>query len=62
MDDENDPDDGICGLVEELYTAEEEGKRKESMFSVLLEDSSPCNQVKGFCPELNMCLFGNIYY
>jgi hypothetical protein len=47
--DENDLDDAICGLVEELYIAEEEGKRKESMFAILLEEmkqelypSGPC--------------------
>ena len=32
------PDDGICGMVEELYTAEEEGKGKKSMFAILLEE------------------------
>ena len=38
VDEEDDPDDGIRGMVEELYTAEEEGKGKKSMFAILLEE------------------------
>ena len=38
VDEEDDPDDGIRGMVEELYTAEEEGKGKKSMFAILMEE------------------------
>jgi hypothetical protein len=38
VDEENDPHDGIHGMVEELYSAEEEGTRKKSMFAILLEE------------------------
>ena len=51
VDEEDDPDDGIHCMVEELYTAEEEGKGKESMFAILLEEmkqelhpSDPCTR------------------
>jgi hypothetical protein len=37
VDEENDPHDGIHGMVEELYSTEEEGTRKKSMFAILLE-------------------------
>ena len=38
VDEEDDPDDGIHAMVEELYTAEEEGNGKKSMFAILLEE------------------------
>jgi hypothetical protein len=36
--DEDDHDDGIYDMVHELYTAEDEGKRKKSMFAIILEE------------------------
>jgi hypothetical protein len=38
VDEEDDPDDGIRDMVEELYTAEDEGKGKKSMFAIILEE------------------------
>jgi hypothetical protein len=40
MNVEDDPDDGIRGMVEELYTAKDKGKGKgkKSMFAILLEE------------------------
>ena len=38
VDKEDDPDDGIRDMVEELYTAEDEGKGKRSMFAIILEE------------------------
>jgi len=38
VDEEDDPDDGIHAIVEELYTAEEEGNGKKSIFAILLEE------------------------
>jgi len=38
VDEEDDPDDGIHGTVEELYIAKEEGKGKKSMFAILMEE------------------------
>ncbi len=38
VDEEDDPDDGIHGMVEELYIAEEDGQGKKSMFAILLEE------------------------
>jgi len=51
VDEEDDPDDGIRGMVEELYTAKEEGKGTKSMFAILMEEmkqqlspSGPCTR------------------
>jgi hypothetical protein len=38
VDEEDDPDDGIYKMVQELYAAEDEGKRKRSMFGIILEE------------------------
>jgi hypothetical protein len=53
VDEEDDPDDGIRGMVEELYTAEEEGKRKKSMFAILLEETKQQLSPGGPCTRFS---------
>jgi len=53
VDEEDDPDDGLQGMVRELYSAEEEGKEKTSMFAILLEEMKQELYPGGICTRFS---------
>jgi len=53
VDEEDDPDDGLQGMVRGLYSAEEEGKEKTSMFAILLEEMKQELYPGGICTRFS---------